>query len=77
MTPEERKAFWARMSEGKAQSNARHWDPAAFGLKPFTHAKKVQQDGAKLSVFEYPINYDLLNLTKDDLAFLADLKVGV
>ena len=80
MTPEDRKAFWIRMGEGKQQSNARHWDPAAFGLKPLTREERILQDWAALSISK-PVdkgtNRDILDLTEEDLSFLAELKVGV
>jgi acyl-ACP thioesterase len=76
MTPEERKAFWARMNEEKDRPSTRRlWNPEAFGLKTLTHANRVQQDWAKLceaeTVHEYPVNYDSLNLTTEDVKFLT------
>lgn len=83
MTPEERKAFWAKMSEGKKQSNVRHWDPVAFGLKALSHEERVLRDwatitgNAPVAATEKValINYDVLVLTPEDTEMLIAMGV--
>ena len=71
------------MGEGKQQSNARHWDPAAFGLKSLTHEERVRRDwatitestmasdAAKKTEKTPTINHDVLILTPEDVKFLT------
>ena len=75
MTPEERKNFWAKMSKEKAR------------YEPFlaSHEERIRRDWASLMSASAERNIsapDVMptfeeRLTKEDRAFLADLKVCI